>query len=133
MCCTCSFSARPLPTRPCLTAAGVYSNTGISWITIALIAAPRAWPSFSADDDLLDSDFLGPPAREHVGNAAEGLTETDRELRTGGGDTAGVDVTAARTVALDQAETGDPGTRVDTEDAGQVAKDRFRIMRPAPP
>ena len=40
----------------CLTAAGVYSNTGSSSITTALIAAPRAWPSFSADAALRDTN-----------------------------------------------------------------------------
>ncbi|MNR69359.1 hypothetical protein D3C85_1945450 [compost metagenome] len=45
--CTCSFGALPCPTTDCLTCSAVYSATGRSFITSAVMQAPRAWPSIS--------------------------------------------------------------------------------------
>src|SRR5690606_11645406 len=42
MACTCSLAALPCPTTACLTCSAVYSETGRSASTSALIAAPRA-------------------------------------------------------------------------------------------
>src|SRR5699024_545705 len=48
MCCICLLSARPRPTMAFLICVGVYSLTGSDAAAPAQIAAPRAWPSFSA-------------------------------------------------------------------------------------
>ena len=45
--CTCSFGALPCPTTDCFTCSAVYSATGSSFITSAVMQAPRAWPSIS--------------------------------------------------------------------------------------
>jgi len=46
---TCSFSARPAPTRLFLTWVGAYPVTGRPATAQAAMAAPRAWPSFRAE------------------------------------------------------------------------------------
>src|SRR5690606_10006801 len=49
MCCTCAFSPAPVPTTACFTSRAAYSVTPRPWCTTAQIAAPRAWPSLSAE------------------------------------------------------------------------------------
>jgi hypothetical protein len=45
---TCSFCAAPVPTTASFTSRGAYSNTRGRTENVALSAAPRACPSFSA-------------------------------------------------------------------------------------
>src|SRR5690606_11234869 len=52
MCWICALSAAPVPTTASLTSRAAYSLTGRSRRTTALIAAPRAWPSLSAESAL---------------------------------------------------------------------------------
>src|SRR5690606_7938290 len=54
MCCTWALSAAPLPTRASFTWRAPYSCTGRSCMTTAQIAAPRAWPSLSAESAFFD-------------------------------------------------------------------------------
>ena len=49
MCWTCSLSAAPRPTSDCLITRGAYSLIGMRRRTTVASAAPRAWPSFSAE------------------------------------------------------------------------------------
>src|SRR5690606_22841745 len=56
MCCTWALSAAPLPTRASFTWRAPYSLTGRSCMTTAQIAAPRAWPSLSAESAFFDTN-----------------------------------------------------------------------------
>src|SRR5690606_11154555 len=55
MCCTWALSAAPLPTRASFTWRAPYSLTGRPCMTTAQIAAPRAWPSLSAESAFFDT------------------------------------------------------------------------------
>src|SRR5690606_12265714 len=52
MCWTWALSAAPVPTTASFISRAAYSDTGRSRSTTALIAAPRAWPSLSAESAL---------------------------------------------------------------------------------
>jgi hypothetical protein len=52
MCWIWALSAPPVPTTASFTSLAAYSLTGRSRSTTALIAAPRAWPSLSAESAL---------------------------------------------------------------------------------
>src|SRR5690242_16720399 len=52
MCCTCALSPAPVPTTACFTSRAAYSATPRPWCMTAQIAAPRAWPSLSAESAL---------------------------------------------------------------------------------
>src|SRR5690606_12208854 len=56
MCCTWALSAAPLPTTASFTWRAPYSWTGRSRITTAQMAAPRAWPSLSAESAFFDTN-----------------------------------------------------------------------------
>ncbi len=49
MSCTCAFWALPYPTTACFICRAVYSATGRSAVTSAVMQAPRACPSNSVD------------------------------------------------------------------------------------
>ena len=80
--------------QPLLDRRRVYSKTGSSRVTTAVIAAPRACPSLIAVAlrdiaDLLDRDLLRPPLVEQFADAAEDLAQAIRELAGGRTDAPG--------------------------------------------
>ncbi|MNG21234.1 hypothetical protein D3C84_1055750 [compost metagenome] len=50
--CTCCLSAPPVPAMACLTWLAVYSAISSPASAAATMAAPRAWPSLSAESAL---------------------------------------------------------------------------------
>ena len=85
--CTWVFSALPEPTTACLIWRGrVLEHARRCESAVPQIAAPRAWPSFSAlsaiaiDEHPLDGDLLGPVLRRRSLHAAEDLAQPRREI-----------------------------------------------------
>src|SRR6185312_5144252 len=56
MCWTCVLSPAPVPTTDCLTSRAAYSLIVSPRLTTAQIAAPRAWPSFSAESAFFETN-----------------------------------------------------------------------------